>query len=233
MICTLTLLLTVGWTGPSLTRMSLNLPWLCLFAALLAWRVYDDIAARGRSMAHWVGAATIAGIVVLACIQGYNSYFRMAGRYEPAMRYFWPRQTIMGMFVRSLPPESTVYVLHSYGRETLTYLIGDREDVHLVTDPLSLDLDAIVKVPGTVFFVVEYSEYSRALAEVLVYLINRFGPQGVKEFADRRFGPDRKIFYSYELWKDASGQPIPPPDSMPDAPPGMSFPAPIDPPPRP
>ena len=51
------------------------------------------------------------------------------------MQAFWSRQTIMGMFVRSLPTGSLIYVLHSYGRETLTYLIGSRPDGHLVTDP--------------------------------------------------------------------------------------------------
>ena len=121
----------------------------------------------------------------------------------------------MGLFVRSLPPGPIVYVMHSYGRETLTYLIGNRPDVHLVTDPATLDLDAIVRMPRSAVFVVEYSEYSRPFAEALAHLMRRF-PQGeMTQVADARFDPDKPIFYTFNLYKDEGGGPATPPPAAP------------------
>ncbi len=225
LLCVATLLFSVGFLGPSLTRLLLNLPWICLIAALLAWRVCDDLAALLRPL---VGAAaalilaiflSVAPLVVWAGAQGYRNLFLRAGVSERAMQYFWPRQTIMGMFVRSLPPKTIVYVLHSYGRETLTYLIGDRPDVHLITDPTTLDLTAIGLLPRSATFVVEYSEYSRPFAEALRYLIMRY-PQGeMTQVADGRIDPDKIIFYTFNLYKGEDGQPIAPPSAA--SPPGV------------
>jgi len=221
LLCVASLLFSVGMFGPSLTRLLLNLPWFCLIAALLAWRVCDDLAALLRPLC---GAALslilaivlgVAPLVVWAGAQGYRNLFLRAGVSEKAMEYFWPRQTIMGMFVRSIPPRTIVYVLHSYGRETLTYLIGDRPDVHLVTDPTTLDLTAIGRLPRSATFVVEYSEYSRPFAEALRYLIMRY-PQGeMTQVADGRLDPDKIIFYTFNLYKGEDGQPIAAPPEAP------------------
>ncbi len=251
----LALLFTVGWTGPSLTRMLLNVPWLCLFAALFAWRVYDDIAALKRPVTVWVGGAVVAGMALLACAQGYSNYFLQAGRSRYAMENFGPTQTIMGMFVRALPQDQGVYVLHTRMVDSLKFLIGDRENVRLISDPSAVDLDDIAQESGTIAFVIEHT---RRFAEPMKYLVNRFQLlQSTASFADGRFpdavcitaGPDasstlggpctgdaecgaggscqeRTVFWRSTLWKDESGRPIPPPGVMPDAPPGMSFPAP-------
>jgi hypothetical protein len=40
------------------------------------------------------------------------------------------------------------------------------------------------------------------------------------QIADARFDPDRIIFYTFTLWKDASGQPFMPPDLPPLPPAG-------------
>jgi hypothetical protein len=251
LLCTLSLLMMVGATGPSLTRMLLNLPWLCILAALFAWRAFDDLASllrpiaegaatrAGRLLARLrpalgegdparagrIGAAAVAGLALVGLAawsgaQGYSRYFLRAGRSEQAMQAFWSRQTIMGMFVRSLPTGSLIYVLHSYGRETLTYLIGNRPDVHLVTDPATLDLNVIAQLPHTAIFVVEKSEFSRPFAEALRYLITRF-PQGeMTQVADPRFDPDKPIFYTFTLFKDESGHIVARPPEAPP-PPGL------------
>jgi 4-amino-4-deoxy-L-arabinose transferase-like glycosyltransferase len=251
----LALLFTVGWTGPSLTRMLLNVPWLCLFAALFAWRVYADIAALRRPITVWVGGAAVAGMAFLACAQGYSNYFLQAGRSKYAMQNFGPAQTIMGSFVRTLPQDQAVYVLHTRMVDSLKFLIGDRQNVHLIADPSAVDLDDIAGQPGTTAFVIEHT---RIFAEPMKYLVNRFQLlQSTASFADSRFpdavcitaGPDasstlggpctsdaecgtagscqeRTVFWRSTLWKDESGRPIPPPGVMPDAPSGMSFPDP-------
>jgi dolichyl-phosphate-mannose-protein mannosyltransferase len=216
LLCYLGLILTVGLAGPSLTRMLLNLPWMCLFAALLADRLVTDLIAVRRQVTVWVAAAAVGGIASLACVQGFNHYFLQAGRSERAMQYFWPSQTIMGMFVRSLPPGRTIYVLHSRGVDTLEYLIGDRPDVHLVADPTTLDLDAIIRMPGTTTFVVEYS---RPFAEALRYLIMRYPEGDMTQVADARLDPEKIIFFTFTLLKDESGRPIPPPPPSPGEPP--------------
>jgi len=215
LLCLASVSLAIGFTGPSLTRMLLNLPWLCLLAALFAWRLFDDLAALKRPFTIVAAAAAIMALAGWSAAQGYERYFLQAGRSPRAMQYFWPRQTIMGMFVRALSPGPIVYVMHSYGRETLTYLIGDRPDMHLVTDPATLDLDAIGHLPRSVTFVVEYSEYSRRFAEALRYLIMRF-PQGdMTQVADGRLDPDKIIFYTFSLYKDESGQPVSSPPAAP------------------
>jgi hypothetical protein len=251
----LTVLLTIGWTGPSLTRMLIVVPWLCLFAALLAWRIRADLASLGRRWAAWLGAAAVAGIALLACAQGYSNYFLQAGRSRHAMENFGPVQTLMGMYVGTLPEDQSVVVLHTRMVDSLTFLIGDRPNVQLIADPSSVDLDAIARRPGTISFVIEHT---RRFAEPMKFLVNRFQLlQSTASFADGRFsdpvcvasGPDaaaslgepcagdadcgaggscqeRTVFWRSTLWKDASGRPVPPPGVMPDAPPGMSFPAP-------
>jgi len=255
----LALLFTVGWAGPSLTRMLLIVPWFCLFAALFAWRIYGDIAALKRPITVWVGGATVAGITILACAQGYSNYFLQAGRSKYAMENFGPTQTIMGMFVRTLPQDQSVYVLHTRMVDSLRFLTRERDNVRLISDPTAVDLDDITRQPGTASFVIEHT---RIFAEPMKYLVNRFHLlQSTASFADGRFpdavcitaGPDasstlggpcagdadcgaggscqeRTVFWRSTFWKDASGRPIPPPGVMPDAPSGMSFP---DPPPPP
>jgi hypothetical protein len=232
-LCVASLLLTVGFLGPSLTRLLLNLPWLCLLASLLAWRAFDDLAGLRPPLTAIPAALGMAALAWLPAVQGYERYFERACRSDKAMQYFWPRQTIMGMFVRSFPPGPIVYVLHSYGRETLTYLIGDRPDVHLVTDPSTLDLNAIIHLPKSATFIVEYSEYSRPFAEALRYLMMRVPTGDMRQVADRRLDPDKIIFYTFSIWKDEQGNPTQPPDGEevgpsgpPAAPPSSSHPPP-------
>ena len=190
--------LTVGLAGPSPTRLLLNLPWLCLFAALVAWRLFDDLAALRPPLTAGVAAAALLGLSGAACAQGYGQYFLKAGRSDEAMQNFGPVQTIMGLFVRSLPPGQEIYVLHTLRVDTLQYLIGNRPEVHLVTDPGSLDYEAIGRLPRTVTFVVEYV---RAFQGFLTNLDELYA----------RLDPDKTIFFTFTLWKDESGQPMPPP----------------------
>lgn len=225
------LVLTVGVAGPSLTRMLLELPWLCLFAALLLWRLFDDLVGLLRPVVAWLQgavAAGIAGAVILgltgtACVEGYSQYFLKAGRSERAMEHFGLAQTIMGMFVRLLPAERDVYVLHTRRVDSLKYLSGDRPDVHLVSDPSTLNLDAITRGARTVTFVVEYA---RPFAEPLAYLIMRNPLGDASQVADanlhQRTGrakapdePERPLFFTFTLWKDADGQTIPAPGEGP------------------
>ena len=211
-LCYLALLLTVGFAGPSLTRMLLNAPWLCLFAALLAARVFQDVAALRPPLTVWVGAALIGSLVAWNCVQGYTNLFLRAGRSEQAMQNFGPTQTIMGMFVRTLPPDQMIYVLHTLRIDTLKYLIGDRPNVHLVSDPSILDLDGVIKGPKTATFVIEFA---RPFAEAMRYLIMRYPLGDASQVADSRFDPDKVIFYTFTLWKDDKGQAMPPPGASP------------------
>jgi Dolichyl-phosphate-mannose-protein mannosyltransferase len=212
LLCFLALGLTVGLAGPSLTRMLLNLPWLCLFASLLAWRLFDDLAGLRRPFTVWLAAAALLGLASTTCVQGYRQYFLRAGSSSEAMQNFGATQTIMGMFVRSLPPDQEIYVLHTLRVDTLTYLIGDRPEVHLVTDPSSLDYNAIIHLPKTVTFVVEYA---RLFAEPMRLLVTRY-PQGeMSQIADARLNPDKTIFFVFTLWKDENGQPLSPPGARP------------------
>jgi hypothetical protein len=211
------LVLTVGWAGPSLTRMLPNAPWLALGAALFTARLGAALAPLRRPLTPWIAAGLAAALAAWGAVQGYDQHFRRAGRSPEAMGHFLPTQTIMGMFVRSQPSGPLVYVLHTRGREVLPYLIGGRPEVYLVEDPGHLDLDTIIKMPRTATFVVENA---RPFAEVLRYLIMRF-PQGdMTQIADARFDPDKIIFYTFTLWKDASGQPFMPPDLPPLPPAG-------------
>ncbi|PYS93081.1 MAG: hypothetical protein DMF50_13905, partial [Acidobacteria bacterium] len=204
----LVLSLTVGLAGPSPTRLLLNLPWLCLFAALVAWRLFDDLAVLRPPLTAGVAAAALLGLSGAACAQGYGQYFLKAGRSDEAMQNFGPVQTIMGLFVRSLPPGQEIYVLHTLRVDTLQYLIGNRPEVHLVTDPGSLDYEAIGRLPRTVTFVVEYV---RAFAEPMRLLVMHHPEGDMSQVADARLDPDKTIFFTFTLWKDESGQPMPPP----------------------
>ena len=248
-LAVLALLLTVGLTGPSLTRMIVNLPWLCLLASLFTWAVFDAIAALRRPVTPWVAAALVAGLAGLGCVQGVNHYFLQAGRSADAMKNFGPSQTVMGMFVRSMvgpapagapSQERLIYVLHTRMVDSLTYLIGRHPNVRLMSNPSREDLDALTGAPRTTTFIVEFD---RIYAEPLRYLIMRFPLAEATKVADRRVDPDQEIFYTFTIWKDAGGNPIPaPPESpegfpgpipgsAPPASPGMSFPEP-GPPPR-
>jgi hypothetical protein len=208
LLCGAALLATVGTAGPSLTRMLQNLPWLCLCAALFADHLFASMAALRPPLTAWLGAALVAGLAGGAAAQGYDQYFLRAGRSEQAMQHFGAPQTVMGMFVRALPPERMVYILHTLRVDTLKYLIGDRPDTYLISDPALLDLDAIVKMPRTVTLVVEYS---RPFAEPLRYLITRYPLGDMTQVADRRLDPDKIIFFTFTLWKDAQGRPVAPP----------------------
>jgi hypothetical protein len=222
-LCFVSLLLTVGLAGPSLTRMLVNVPWLCLFAALFARRLFEDVAALRPPLTVWLGALLIAPLLAWSAAQGFGNYFLRAGRSEQAMQHFGSPQTIMGMFVRTLPPDRTVYVLHTLRVDTLRYLIGDRPNVHLVSDPSTLDLDGIIKMPKSATLVIEYA---RPFAEVMRYLIMRYPLGDATQLADGRLDPDKIIFYTYTLWKDESGHPMPAPDAAPPGamPPGAPAP---------
>jgi len=204
----LTLVLTVGLAGPSLTRMLVNVPWLCLFAALIARRLFEDVAALRPPLTLWLGGLVIVPLLVWNVAQGWTNYFVRAGRSEQAMQHFGANQTIMGMFVRSLPQDRVVYVLHTLRVDTLTYLIGPRANVSLVSDPSTLDLDGIIKMPASATLVIEYA---RPFAETMRYLIMRYPLGDATQVADGRIDPDKVIFYTFTLWKDENGQAMPPP----------------------
>ncbi len=207
LICHLVTILTVGLAGPSLTRMLIGAPWVALFAALAAARLFAVVAAIRRPFTAWAGGLVLAAAVGASCVQGYDRLFVKAGRSAEAMQHFGPSQTIMGMFVRSIQPGPLIYVLHTMRVDSLKYLIGSRSDVNLVPDPSRIDLDAIIEMPRTAMLVVENA---RPFAEVLRYLIMRY-PQGdMTRVADARFDPDAVIFYTFTLWKDAAGKPIAP-----------------------
>jgi Dolichyl-phosphate-mannose-protein mannosyltransferase len=236
LLCVAALILTVGLTGPSLTRMLPNLPWFCLLAALFVWRLFDVVAAWRPPLGVILAAVMVAGLATLDCAQGFSHYFLRAGRSEQAMQHFGANQTIMGMFVRAQPEGMVIDVLHTLRVDTLTYLIGPRPDVHLISNPTRAGLDALTREPRTTMFVIENS---RPFAEPFRYLITRF-PQGdATKVGDIRFDPDTVIFYTFTVYKDAQGNPIPAPGSadelglpgLPGAPPGdMSFPDPTLPP---
>jgi hypothetical protein len=210
-LCHLSVILTVGLAGPSLTRLIVTLPWICLFAAMFAARLFAAVAAIRRPFTAWAGAAALAGLVALACADGYGRCFLRAGRSAQAMQHFGAAQTIMGMFVRgAVPPDRLTYVLHTLRVDTLRYLMGDRTATHLVSDPRHLDLDSVIRGPRSATFIVENA---RPFAEALRYLITRY-PQGdMTQVADARVDPEAIIFYTFTLWKDESGQPISPPGS--------------------
>lgn len=207
-LCVAATVLTVGWAGPSLTRLLIDVPWIALCAGLFGARLYAALAAIRRPLTAWAGGAVLAALVGWGVVAGYQRYFLRAGGSEEAMQHFGSTQTIMGMFVRSLEPGPLVYVLHTLRVDALRYFIGDRPDVYLVSDPGHLDLDTIIKLPRTATFVVENA---RPFAEVLRYLIARYPTGDMTQVADARLGPDRIIFYTFTLWKDASGQPVMPP----------------------
>ena len=201
--------LTIGWLGPSLTRLLMILPCLVVCAAVLAVRVWDDIASIRPPITAWTGAAATAGLLALATAQGFSNLFLLAGRSERAMQNFGATQTIMGMFVRSLPPDQNVIVLHTLRVDTLKFLIGARPRTRLLTDTRNVSLDDILKTPNTVTFVVEYA---RPFAEPLRGLMTRF-PQGdMSQIADARIDPDKPIFFNFTLWKDAQGNIVAPAD---------------------
>jgi hypothetical protein len=201
--------LTIGWLGPSLTRLLMILPCLALCAAILLVRVWDDLAALRPPLTAWLGAAVTAGLMVLACAQGFSNLFLLAGRSERAMQHFGAPQTIMAMFVRSLPQDQNIVVLHTLRVDTLKYLIGTRPHVRMLTDTRQVSLDDILKTPNTVTFVVEYA---RPFAEPLRGLMTRF-PQGdMTQVADARIDPDKPIFFTFTLWKDGHGNIISPPE---------------------
>ena len=219
----LSLWLTIGWLGPSLTRMLLNLPWFCIAAAVVAAGVWDGLADLLRPLgARLPGFAArlvavvpvllMAGIAALATAQGYSNYFLLAGRSERAMQHYGPTQTIMGMYTRSLPQDEDVIVLHTLRVDTLHYLVGNRPNVQYVTDTTKVSLEKLISSPRTITFVVEYA---RPFAEPLRSLMMRF-PQGdMGQVADARFDPDKIIFYTFTIWKNEAGQII----SAPGAPP--------------
>jgi len=202
--------LTLGWLGPSLSRMFSNVPWFCVCAAIFATRLWDDLVDWKPPLSSWAAGLLMGGVAVLASVQGINNYFWLAGRSEQAMQHFGSTQTIMGMFVRTLPPDQDVVILHTRREDTLHYLVGDRPHVEFLTDTSKVSLETIVSTPRTVTFVVEYA---RPFAEPLRTLMMRF-PQGdMTQVADARVDPDRPIFYTFTLWKDAEGKLVPAPGS--------------------
>jgi len=188
-------------------------------------RVWDDLAALRPPLTAWLGAGATAGLMTLACAQGFSNLFLLAGRSERAMQHFGAPQTIMAMFVRSLPPDQSVVVLHTLRVDTLKYLIGSRERVKMLTDTRQVSLDDVVKTPHSVTFVIEYA---RPFAEPLRALMTRF-PQGdMTQVADARLDPDKPIFFTFTLWKDANGNIVSAPEGgMTGGAPGegMSFPS--------
>jgi hypothetical protein len=222
--------LTVGWLGPSLTRMLPILPWLALCAALFAVRLWDDLAAIRRPLTTFAAPIALIAVVSLAAAQGFSNLFLLAGRSERAMQHYGAVQTIMGMFVRTIPRDQDVVVLHTLRVDTLSYLVGNRPNVQFLTDTRHVSLDELTKRPRTITWVVEYA---RPFAEPLRALMMRF-PQGdMSQIADARFDPDNQIFFVFTLWKDDNGniipspeggQGMPPPPGGPDIFPGADIP---------
>jgi hypothetical protein len=220
-LCFLALVSTVGIAGPSLTRMLPNAPWLCLFAALFASRIFSDLAAIRRPLTAWAAGLLIVPLVAWSGAQGFANYFLRAGKSEEAMQHFGATQTVMGMFVRSLPSDRPVYVLHTLRVDALRYLIGDRPNVYLISDPSTFDFDGVIKTPKTATFVIEFA---RPFAEAMRYLIMRYPLGDATQIADARLDPDKIIFYTFTLWKDDSGQAVPPPDAFAPGPPPPTVP---------
>jgi hypothetical protein len=190
--------LTIGWLGPSLSRMLANLPWLCLCGALFATRAWDDLAAFRPPLGARAAGLLMAGVAVLAAVQGTGNYFRLAARSEKAMQHFGAAQTRMGLFVRSLPPDQDVVVLFTRRDNTLNYLIGDRPHVQLLTDAAKVDLERFAAAPRATTFVLEYA---LSFTDLFRSLTTRF-PQGeVQRFTDPRFDPDKPIFYAVTIRK--------------------------------
>jgi len=224
--------LTVGWLGPSLTRMLPILPWLTLCAALFAVRLWDDLAAIRPPRTAFAAPVAMVAVMALAAAQGFSNLFLLAGRSERAMQHYGAVQTIMGMFVRTIPRDQDVVVLHTLRVDTLNYLVGNRPNVQFLTDTRHVSLEEITKRPRTITWVVEYA---RPFGEPLRALMTRF-PQGdMSQIADARFDPDKQIFFVFTLWKDASGNIIPspeggvgmpPPPGGPDIFPGADLPPP-------
>lgn len=210
-LCVLALVATVGVAGPSLTRLLVNAPWLCLVAALFISRMAADLAAIRPPLTAWAAGLLIVPLVAWSGAQGFSNYFLRAGKSEQAMQNFGAAQTIMGMFVRALPPDRLVYVLHTLRVDSLRYLIGDRPGVYLISDPSTVDFDGIIKSPRSATFVIEFA---RPFAEALRYLIMRYPLGDATQIADARLDPDKIIFYTFTLWKDENGQAMPPPDAF-------------------
>ncbi|HEV8700220.1 MAG TPA: glycosyltransferase family 39 protein [Candidatus Polarisedimenticolia bacterium] len=216
-LCVLALVATVGVAGPSLTRLLVNDPWLCLVAALFVSRMVFDLAAIRPPLTAWAAGLLIVPLVAWSGAQGFSNYFLRAGKSEQAMQNFGATQTIMGMFVRALPPDRLVYVLHTLRVDTLRYLIGDRPGVYLISDPSTVDFDGVIKSPRSATFVIEFA---RPFAEAMRYLIMRYPLGDATQIADARLDPDKILFYTFTLWKDENGQAVPPPDAFaPGAPP--------------
>jgi hypothetical protein len=210
-LCFLSLVATVGVAGPSLTRLLVNDPWLCLFAALFVFRMVFDLAAIRPPLTAWAAGLLIVPLVAWSGAQGFSNYFLRAGKSEVAMQNFGATQTIMGMFVRALPPDRLVYVLHTLRVDSLRYLIGDRPGVYLISDPSTVDFDGVIKSPRSATFVIEFA---RPFAEAMRYLIMRYPLGDATQIADARLDPDKILFYTFTLWKDESGQAMPPPDAF-------------------
>ncbi|HUD72276.1 MAG TPA: glycosyltransferase family 39 protein, partial [Dongiaceae bacterium] len=216
--------LTVGWLGPSLTRMLVLLPFLVLAGALFAARLWESLAGLWRPVTTYVAAAAMIALAGLALAQGYSNLFILAARSERALQHFGAVQTIMGMFARSLPPDEDVVVLHTLRVDTLRYLVGDRPRVTMLTDTTKVSLESVISGPHNVTFVIEYA---RPFAEPLRGLMMRFPTGDMTQVADARVDPDKPIFYTFTIYKDASGNVVPAPDA---ATPGMSTGAPSSPP---
>jgi len=108
--------------GPSLTRMLLNDTWLCLFAALIARRLFGTWPPCGA--ADRLGSARSHRPLVAGAPRRVFEHFLRAGKSEQAMQHFGATQTIMGMFVALPAAGRKVYVLHSLRVDSLRYLIA-------------------------------------------------------------------------------------------------------------
>ena len=186
-------------------------------------------------MSAFVAAAAMLGIAGLALAQGYSNLFILAARSERAMQNFGAVQTIMGMFVRALPPGEDVVVLHTLRVDTLRFLVGDRPHVQMLTDTTKVSLESVIEGPRNVTFVIEYA---RPFAEPLRGLMMRFPTGDMTQVADARIDPDKTIFFTFTIYKDSAGNIVPapgaaappgpgmtpgtpePPTSLPDPPPG-------------
>jgi len=155
MILTLyaTTLLTVGVAGPSLTRMIVTLPLLCLMGALFLEAL---VGGRQATLSGRVRAGVLALLLGTAAALGYEQYFLRAGASPRAMFYYAAPQTIMGLYAASRAVDHPVHVLYTEQPETLRFLTFTRQPlIHLENDPEKLDLERIRGSLGHQEFVIE------------------------------------------------------------------------------
>jgi dolichyl-phosphate-mannose-protein mannosyltransferase len=186
--------LTVGLAGPSLTRLTGNLPLLCLMAALYL----EEILRRCRGLVPpWVGS-TVAGLLLVgAAAMGFEQYFLRAGSSPKAMFYFGAPQTTMGLYAASRTPDHPVIVLYTEEPEALEFLtFSRRELVSLQSDPQKLDWNRVRGSKGRQEFVLENH---RRFLPVFSELAKEFPWADATMLRDARHNPALPVAYVLDI----------------------------------